>query len=226
VSGAGTQLGLAPEGALAKGRSPMAHLLHALNQPLTGLQCSLELAITGPRRTERYLRALRDGLELTARMRLLVEALRELADAQPTEAAKLEPVAVGAVLASVASDLLPVAESRNVRLEIESKAPLVVPAHPGRMNAVIFRLLESAISLAREGSVLQIRTGAQNAQACATISWQPGPAPEYSPFSRSELGLLIAEAEWKRTGAEWTLTQSQDKTVCTIRNQATESAEV
>ena len=32
-----------------KGRSPLAHLLHEFNQPLTGLQCSMELVVAGPR---------------------------------------------------------------------------------------------------------------------------------------------------------------------------------
>jgi hypothetical protein len=70
--------------------SPLTHLLHALNQPLTGLQCSLELAVAGPRRTEQYIRTLREGLELSARMRLLVEAIRELTDTSPTDADKSE----------------------------------------------------------------------------------------------------------------------------------------
>src|ERR1700676_3753274 len=68
---------------LPRGRSPLAHLLHALNQPLTGLQCSMELALSGPRRPEECVRTLREGLELTERMRILVEAIRELTDSQP-----------------------------------------------------------------------------------------------------------------------------------------------
>ena len=30
-------------------RSPLGQLLHALNQPLTGLQCSMEVALAVPR---------------------------------------------------------------------------------------------------------------------------------------------------------------------------------
>jgi len=60
-------------------------LLHALNQPLTGLQCSLELALVSPRPAEQYVRTLREGLELTGRMRVLVQAVRELADLDQEE---------------------------------------------------------------------------------------------------------------------------------------------
>ncbi len=49
MSGSGPQLAPVPgNDLLSKNRSPLAHLLHALNQPLTGLECSLELAVAGP----------------------------------------------------------------------------------------------------------------------------------------------------------------------------------
>src|SRR5258708_36391313 len=65
----------------SKGRSPMEQLLHGLNQPLTGLQCSMEVALASPRSVEYYVQGLRDGLALTERMRTLVEAMREVAGA-------------------------------------------------------------------------------------------------------------------------------------------------
>jgi len=62
------------------GRTPLEQLLHALNQPLTGLQCSMEVALAAPRTLEQYVRGLQDGLELTDRMRALVGAIREVTD--------------------------------------------------------------------------------------------------------------------------------------------------
>src|ERR1700683_4169073 len=58
--------------------NPLAVLLHELNQPLTGLQCSLELATVGSRTPEEYINTLHQGLDLVARMRLLVETVREI----------------------------------------------------------------------------------------------------------------------------------------------------
>jgi hypothetical protein len=43
----------------------MEQLLHGLNQPLTGLQCSMEVALAAPRTVEYYTQRLREGLELT-----------------------------------------------------------------------------------------------------------------------------------------------------------------
>jgi len=216
VSGAGPKLAPLPKGGAPQGRSLLAHLLHALNQPLTGLQCSLEIAAAGPRRTESYLRALRDGLELTARMRLLVEALREVADIQSAEASNIEPVRLDELLESITSDLQPVAESKRVRLQLERTTPLAVPAQRGRLHTLLFRLLESALSLAKEGSALAITAAAEGAMASAMISWTQGSMPEHSPYSRPELGLLIAQAAWEQLGAEWTHTQNRDRHTCAI----------
>jgi hypothetical protein len=210
---------LAPQfvGATPKGRSPLAHLLHALNQPLTGLQCSLELAVAGPRPIEQYVRALREGLELTGRMRILVEAIREVADAQPSEWEELKPLLLDQLLRSTAADLLPVAEARGVRLVLEKLGALPLQADRRALEALLFRFLESALSLTREGSDLRIAGTAELGHATLVVSWNQGSPPEHSPFSRPEVGLLIARAGWERAGAEWIHTRTESIETCTVR---------
>jgi signal transduction histidine kinase len=199
------QLAPSPRGtALPQGRSPLAHLLHALNQPLTGLQCSLELAASGPRPTEQYVRTLRDGLELTNRMRMLVEALRELADLQSANADRAEAFPLDALLLDAVDELQPVAEARAVRVQVSVGDPLPVRADRPRLVSLLFRLLASALSLCREESDLKLVAGPQGDRACVTFSWRAGKVPEHSPFSRQELGLLIARAAWEQEGGEWT----------------------
>lgn len=218
MSGTGPQL--APQrlnGALPKGRSPLAHLLHALNQPLTGLQCSLELAVAGRRPIKQYIRTLREGLELTARMRILVEAIRELADTQASNCEEVEPFLLDALLRETADDLLPVAEAKSVHLLLVSPAPLPVRADRRRLATLLFRFLESALSLAQEGNDLQIVATPEPEHACLVVSWNPGPLPEHSPFSRQELGLLIAQAGWEQAGAEWSHTRAEMTQTCTVR---------
>src|SRR5262249_28293644 len=112
--------------ALPKDRTPLAHLLHALNQPLTGLQCSLELATAGARRPEQYLQTIHEGLELTLRMRILVTALRELADLEQQEAHESEALLLVDLLRQTTSDLLPVAETRGIHVQIAGDHPLQV----------------------------------------------------------------------------------------------------
>ncbi len=218
MSGRATQLvPRAALGPLVKGRRPLAHLLHALNQPLTGLQCSLELAVAGPRPTEYYIRTLQEGLELTHRMRILVAAIRELSDTEQFDPRAVAPFLLDALLRETADDLLPVAETRKVRLLLQCDQALPVKADRRRLGVFMFRLLESALSLAREESGLRVTAAAQPEHACLTISWNQGPPPEHSPFSGPELGLLLAQAGWEQAGAEWTVTRTETSQACTIR---------
>lgn len=217
MSASGSQLAPQPvDGTTPKGRSPLAHLLHALNQPLTGLQCSLELAAASPRTAEQYVRTLREGLDLTGRMRILVQAIRELADHED-DSQHVEVFPLNVLVDDTVDGLLPVAESIGVRLMLLGQSSLRVRADRRRFATLLFRWLESALSLARAGTELQIVTSSEPAHTCIAVSWMPGPSPAHSPFSRQELGLLIAQAGWERAGAEWVQTQAEATHICTIR---------
>ncbi len=201
---------------LPQKRSPLAHLLHALNQPLTGLQCSLELASTGPRSAEQYQSTLEEALDLIARMRVLVEAVRELADLRDKSAAARQDFSLDALLRETLEGLRPVAGARSVAIKLVGGGSVTVKADlglPGRL----FRLLDSALSLAQRQSLMEIALTERRDGICLTLSWTPGRVPEHSPFSRPELGLLIAQAEWEQADAEWSQLRRQGREVCTVR---------
>jgi len=200
-----------------KGRSPLAHLLHALNQPLTGLQCSLELAAAGPRSHEQHVRTVREGLELTGRMRLLVEAIRELSELQPAEADDGESLALETLLRATVDDLLPVAESKRIRMIVTSGEALPVRGQRQQLTGLLFRVLECGLSLAREGGEMRVAAAREGDRTALRVSWIEGPPPAHSPFSPAELGLLIAQAAWEQAGAEWTWQREQERQSCTIR---------
>jgi two-component sensor histidine kinase len=200
-----------------KSRSPIAHLLHALNQPLTGLQCSLELASVGIRRRDEYVQTLRESLELVSRMRILVEALRELADSGETGVCNVETFPLDELVREITEDLLPVAQSQGSEISVNIAAPLPVRADRRRLAALMFRFLESLLSMTRAGANLEIEAGAQNKQAYLSVSWEKRNPPEHSPFSRQELGLLVARAGWEREGAKWTERYGETTHTCTVR---------
>jgi hypothetical protein len=198
-------------------RSVLAHLLHALNQPVTGLQCSLELAAAGPRTAEQYLGTLHDALDLTARIRTLVEAVRELAEAEPAVTAEIAEFSLDALLQEQISELEPVGETKGVRFRTEIRAGLRVFADRRRCASLLFRLLESVLSLCQENSDLQLAATVQNRRACLTLSWAPGAPLRHSPFSRPELGLLLAQAGWQKAGGECLMQQhAHNAQTCTI----------
>jgi len=193
------------------GRSPLAHLLHALNQPLTGLQCSMELAVAGPRPKDQYVRTLREGLDLVARIRLLVEALREVAELQACSLGESSVTQFDHALQDVLHELQPVAEARNIGLNAAIAAGLEVRADV-HITALIFRFLDSILSLACGASDLQVTAAPERNSACLTVSWICDAPPEHSPFSRPELGLLIAQAGWEQIDAK--CMQSQNGREC------------
>jgi len=218
MSGPGTQLAAEfADGSLPGGRTPLAHLLHALNQPLTGLQCSLELAVAGPRPAEQYVRTLREGLELTGRMRILVEAIRELTDIQQMEQGEAVVFPIDDLLRQTIDDLLPVAESKGVHLPALIDGALPVRGDRHYMSSLMFRLMESVLTLAQDGTDVRLAANRNADQAVLAISWREARRPEHSPFSRPELGLLVAQAGWKQAGANWTQTRTKNGQTCTIR---------
>jgi hypothetical protein len=206
-------------------RGTLAHLLHALNQPLTGLQCSLELAAASLRRAEDYDLTLRGALELTARMRILVEAIRELTEMQPPDAEASEEFDFDALLRDTVNDLLPVAESKNVDLQLVSEAPLRLCADRRYLSGLIFRWCEAALSLAESSLQITVTTEAVTSEPVTSkptharliMTWNRGPSPEHSPFSRSELGLVISQAGWERAGAEVSGACAETQQSCTVR---------
>jgi len=218
MSGAGPQLAPRPEGfALPKGRTALSHLLHALNQPLTGLQCSLELATAGPRPTDHYVRTLREGLDLVSRMRVLVDAIRELSEAYSPSPDDHHDFRLETLLYDAAAELQPVAEAKGVRIRVVAHSPLPVCADRTRLAALFFRVLDSAVGLTREATELKIEAEPERGSARVALTWSRGDSPDHSPFSRPELGLLVAQAQWEQARGSWTETRSGDHQTCTLQ---------
>ncbi|HKM49125.1 MAG TPA: hypothetical protein VJX69_16160 [Terriglobales bacterium] len=184
-------------------RSPMAQLLHALNQPLTGLQCSMEVALASPRTAGQYVQGLREGLTLTGRMRALVEAMREIADIGEEKDTKPETIELTNLLQEAVEELKPVAEVKGVRTFFLAgpETSCVVRARRAEMASAMFRLVDSVVSLASRGTALQIETYCQSSGMQLRMQWQSEGSG--SALSRPELGLLIARARLERAGAEW-----------------------
>ena len=198
-------------------RSPLEQLLHALAQPLTGLQCSMEVALASPRSDAQYVQGLREGLKLTERMRALVEALRAVVDGEEEENEEPETIELKTLLREVLDDLEPIAEVKRVRIVSDwtAASSLALKAGRRRLGTVVFRFVESALSLADSGSALQIETGGAPDEAWIRLRWHAGsPRPA---FSRPELGLFVAQVGWARVGAQWERERTQDLETLTVR---------
>ena len=208
------------------GRSPLAYLLHALNQPLTGLQCSMEVALSRPRTSEQYVQALREGLELTERMRALVEAIREVADFEEDknrndsnnkDSGRRKTVELRTILQEVWTIWSQLRRRQGVRMMIEGSANFsaVVRAVRRRLSGTVFQLLDSALSLAAKGSVVRVETSGTFSECWIRVGWHAA-APK-SEFSRPELSLVVAQAGWEHAGAKWERTRTENQETVTVR---------
>jgi len=177
----------------------------------------MEVALAAPRTPEQYTRGLREGLELTERMRSLVEAIREVADVEEEKNENLEITELKTVLRETVDELKPVAEARKIRITLDCSETSSLAVRAGRrsMLGTVFRLLESALSLAARSGDLLIETGSAPSQCWLRISWRLERPP--SPFSRPELGLLIAQAGWERAGAAWQRERTETSDTVTVR---------
>jgi len=203
----------------ATARSPLERLLHALNQPLTGLQCSMEVALASPRTVEQYVQGLRDGLDLTERMRALVGAMREVAEVDREKEKNEQPETIewNPVLREVLDDMKLVAEAKGVGITLGGIAEFSVLLKGGRrrVSTLLFRTLESALSLADRGSGLRIEMGMETVATWLRVRWYAGLAQ--IEFSRPELGLLVVQAGWERVGAKWERERAGNLETVTVR---------
>ncbi len=189
-----------PVGKTNQIQDAFADLLHAINQPLTALQCSLELSMSLPRNARAYEVTIRSSLELTQRLRLIVEALREITEWKSTlSPAEVFPASV--LVREVMEELLPVAESRRVEVRILGNLNFSIMGYRRLISTGLFRLLEASLGLTEEGNTLKILGIEEQSAGCLVLSWTPVVAEEETMRSRLHLCSMIAQHGLRQAGA-------------------------
>jgi K+-sensing histidine kinase KdpD len=134
----------------------LADLFHALSQPLTTLQCCLTGSLQKPASAGRYRRDLQMALQQAKAVVFLTAAIRELV---ACEAGTGQPHLsdLSACVREVVGDLLPIANSTDLALNLTCRASCMVNLEAGRLRQAAFCLVESALNHARPGSAISIR---------------------------------------------------------------------
>ena len=102
-------------------REYLSEAFHSLSQPLTALQCGLELAVAVPRSQKEYERRIGEGLQSTGSLREMISALRELVEAEdPGEDAR--EIELGELLSSLGDSLHKIALMNESDLDVKSSA--------------------------------------------------------------------------------------------------------
>ncbi len=130
-------------------REYLSEAFHSLSQPLTALQCGLELAVAVPRSQKEYERRLGDALQSTGSLREMMSALRELVEAEdPGEDAR--EVELGELLSSLRDSLNKLAQLYESGLAVQSPEQITSLRESGEALHDCYWFLAGQV-VAREG---------------------------------------------------------------------------
>ncbi|MGZ8527491.1 MAG: sensor histidine kinase [Candidatus Limnocylindrales bacterium] len=191
---------------------------HELRTPLSVIEAHTSLALTQERDAAWYRTAFGKIDVENKRMRRLVEDLLWLARFDATkDPPKAEPVDVGVLAAETVDRFRPVAEARQLDLELRADPGDHIVAVPAEwLDRLLGVLLDNACKYAPSGSAVVVSVANEGGRIRVTVD-DAGPGiPEdqrpriFDRFHRADdssagagLGLAIADAIARRTGGRW-----------------------
>lgn len=132
----------------------VSEILHALSQPITALECGLELSLRKDRTPSELRARLRASLGTARLLHERLVGFQVLQDAaEPGDTSR--PVAIQRVLQQLREDYLPVAQSACVKLTVRCE-PAMVRGDEARLRNGFFHLLESLMRICRSNGRLRI----------------------------------------------------------------------
>jgi hypothetical protein len=205
--------------------SLLPELLHAMNQPLTSLRCSLELTLLQPRDSEEYRKRLRESLRLTEDIVVLSSGIRELLDVeQPSE--NVGRVAFERVLESSVRELLPLAEEQEIRLILNCTSVLPVLGDSQRYLAALLYFLSFLFSFAKPSDELRVTAGVDDAwitfrmaleKAAAKVDESTWNGTDAAGSARSYLRLLIARRIFEIEGGNVSVDREKQRICLSVK---------
>jgi signal transduction histidine kinase len=145
---------------------------HALRTPLTALQLQVDVLDGGRDEHEKAVRLaeLRTGLRRIIRLsEQLLSLARNESAAGPIE----EKTDLRQGLDDVSQLYADAARAGNVRVQVESDAPVFVPGNPRRLGLILGNLVENAIRYSPVGGAVSIRTSVAGGRARIEV-WDEG----------------------------------------------------
>ena len=144
-----------PAEPLHQHRNFISTVFHDLSQPLTALQCSLELALLNDPTLEELRQSVEAALQNAERLAQRLVLLRQLSDAEdPGDTSA--PLALDRLLHQLREDVLPLFESAAQTVEVICD-PVQVYASETRLVRGFFYLLEFLLRRYPQSGVLRLR---------------------------------------------------------------------
>jgi signal transduction histidine kinase len=132
----------------------VSELFHSLSQPLTALQCALELSVLQDQTSQEFRATVESALENTQRIRQCLLLARELEDADdPGNSSGM--IRLDRMLEQLVEELIPLSESVGRKLELMCD-PVTVCGCREKLSRAFFYLLTHLLSLDAPGQPVAI----------------------------------------------------------------------
>ena len=183
------------QGALARQRALVADASHELRTPFAVLRGELELAARPGRSREELAAAVEHAGEEAARLARITEQLLFLARSDEDRIQpRLEPAAIGPLLAGSADHATGRARAAGVSIEVDAPPGLVAEVNPDRIREAVDNLVNNALRFAPAGTPVVIAARADGPHLVIEVRDQgPGFPAEFLPraferFARPDSG--------------------------------------
>jgi signal transduction histidine kinase len=164
-------------------RQLVAELFHQLNQPLTTLNCCLELSLKKTRPSAQCRQDMRIALQQVDKITRLMAYLRELVVSE-NAGDQFPQSDMDVCLKATIEELLPLAKSADVRLNLIGDAPFYVSIENTCLKHALFHLIEFVLNCSRPGS--EVKIGATQANT-----------------NNNDVELTIRSSRSRRTSHRW-----------------------
>jgi len=163
--------------------SVLATVAHQMSQPLTALRGTLELTLLKGRSAADHRRAAGKALASAERLAVIVQSVRELADAC-SPPGELEMISLDLLGQAVAEDMAPVAEARGVKVDCSESSPAVVRGVRHTLYLAVLKVLHFSVLRSSSGQKVRVAMALTNEQADLMVKDEGPPIPNLNcgPF--------------------------------------------
>lgn len=150
-------------------RECLGAMAHRLAQPMTALRGGIELGLMGKRSAADYRALLEQSLQLADNMVQMIVSLRDLGESG-APGGPCQYVLLEATLVEVVAELEGLAQSQNLRLQLDTQGEARVCANPERLREALQSLLAWVIQNSAGGGAITMDISASEEKAQVFLS--------------------------------------------------------
>jgi len=138
-----------------------AHAAHELRTPLAGIYAILQQALKQPRSPESYRERIGEGLEITSKMRVLMDRLMHFSQLQSgTKQIQNETFSLTEIIKKEIRLLQTSADQRQLRF-VNEMENMTITSDPELLRIIVKNLLDNAVSYADTGTSITLSTSSE-----------------------------------------------------------------